>query len=70
MMFGVAVQIKRVASSKQHILKLHSTVWCSEIGSLTSLDAPELHASVTLTSENQFHCTRRYMHTRLVLRDK
>ena len=32
------------------------TAWCSEIGSLWSLDAPELHASVT--SENQFHCTR------------
>ena len=37
------------------------TVWCSEIGSLWSLDAPELHASVT--SENQFHCTRPYIHT-------
>ena len=34
------------------------TAWCSEIGSLWSLDAPELHAS--LTSENQFHCTRLY----------
>ena len=34
------------------------TAWCSEIGSLWSLDAPELHASVT--SENQFHCTRLY----------
>ena len=33
-----------------------TTAWCSEIGSLWSLDAPELHASVT--SENQFHCTR------------
>ena len=36
-----------------------STAWCSEIGSLWSLDAPELHASVT--SENQFHCTRLYV---------
>ena len=36
------------------------TAWCSEIGSLASLDAPELHASVT--SENQFHCTRLYKH--------
>ena len=35
-----------------------STAWCCEIGSLTSLDAPELHALVT--SENQFHCTRLY----------
>ena len=32
------------------------TAWCSEIGSTWSLDAPELHASVT--SENQFHCTK------------
>ena len=35
------------------------TARCSEIGSLWSLDAPELHASVT--SENQFHCTRLYI---------
>ena len=34
------------------------TAWCSEIGSLRSLDAPELPASVT--SENQFHCTKLY----------
>ena len=34
------------------------TDWCSEIGSLWSPDAPELHASVT--SENEFHCTRMY----------
>ena len=39
-----------------HVCKC--TVWCSEVGSLTSLDATELHASVT--SENQFHCTRLY----------
>ena len=31
----------------------------SEIGFLWSLDAPELHASVT--SEDQFHCTRLYV---------
>ena len=37
------------------------TAWCSEVGPLWSLDAPELHASVT--SENQFHCTRLYTHT-------
>ena len=36
-----------------------STAWCSEIGSLRSLDAPEFHASVT--SENQFHCTSLYI---------
>ena len=34
--------------------------WCSEIGSLMSLDAPELRASVTW--DYQFHCTRLYMH--------
>ena len=33
-------------------------VLCDEIGSLWSLDAPEFYASVT--SENQFHCTRLY----------
>ena len=36
------------------------TAWCSEIGSLQSLDVPELHASVA--SENQFHCTRLHLH--------
>ena len=36
-----------------------STAWCSEIGSLWSLDSPELHAWVT--PENQFHCTRLYI---------
>ena len=36
------------------------TAWCSEIGSLWSPDAPELHASVM--SEYQFHCTRLYVH--------
>ena len=40
------------------LFHMETTTWCSEIGSLTSLDAPELHASVT--SENQFHCTRLY----------
>ena len=35
---------------------VYNTAWCSEIGSLWSLDAPELHTS--LTSENQFHCIR------------
>ena len=35
------------------------TAWCSEIGSLWSPDAPELHASVM--SEYQFHCTRLYV---------
>ena len=44
---------------------VQSTAWCSEIGSLTSLDAPELHTSVT--SENQFHCTRLYNWFKLVL---
>ena len=39
-------------------VSIYCTAWCSEIGSLWSLDAPELHASVT--SENQFHCTRLY----------
>ena len=34
------------------------TAWCCEIGSLWTLDASEFHASVT--SENQFHCTRLY----------
>ena len=38
--------------------KSQCTAWCSEIGFLRSLDALELHASVT--SENQFHCTRLY----------
>ena len=33
--------------------------WCSEIGSLTSLNARELHASVT--SENQFNRIRLYI---------
>ena len=34
------------------------TVWCSEIGSLTSLDdVTQVHP---MTSENQFHCTRLY----------
>ena len=45
-----------------HVPKVSScvcTAWCSEIGYLTTLDAPELHASVT--SENQFHCTRLYV---------
>ena len=36
------------------------TAWCSEIGSLTSPDAPELHA-YTLTSEDQFHYNRLYI---------
>ena len=31
------------------------TAWCSEIGSLWSLNAPDLHTSVM--SENQFHQT-------------
>ena len=35
--------------------------WCSEIGSVWSFDAPVLHASVIITSENQFHCTRLYV---------
>ena len=34
------------------------TAWCSEIGSRTSLDAPEFHASMHMTLENQFHCSR------------
>ena len=42
----------------RHMEKASSTAWCSEIGPLRSLDAPELHASVT--SENQFHCTKLY----------
>ena len=52
-------------SIKQHIYRTSWTMadkytaWCSEIGSLWSLDAPELHASVT--SENQIHCTRLYI---------
>ena len=32
------------------------TAWCCEIGSLWSLDAPELH--VSMASENQSHCAR------------
>ena len=28
-----------------YIADIPCTAWCSEIGSLTSLDAPELHAS-------------------------
>ena len=45
---------------RRHTQCTHYTAWCSEIGSLRSLDAPELHASVT--SEDQFHCTTLYMH--------
>ena len=41
-----------------HDLDVTCTAWCSEIGCLWSLDAPELHASVT--SENQCHCARLY----------
>ena len=36
------------------------TAWCREIGSLESLDAPELHAD-PVTSKNQVHCTRLYI---------
>ena len=35
---------------------MQNTAWCSEIGSLWSLDASEVHASVT--SKNQFNCTK------------
>ena len=35
------------------------TAWCSEIGSLTSLDACNSGA-YSDESENQFHCTRLY----------
>ena len=45
-----------------------STAWCSGIGSLRSLDAPELHASVT--SENQFHCTCTRLYTMVQLNQK
>ena len=37
------------------------TAWCSEIGTRWSLlDAPDLHVHASMTSENQFHCTRLY----------
>ena len=54
--------VKKTFSGNNAFLQSNSavvrTAWCSEIGSLWSLEAPELHASVT--SENQFHCTRLY----------
>ena len=37
----------------------YGTAWCSEIGSLTSLDA--LGVMHQVMSENQFHCTKLYM---------
>ena len=53
-------------ASEHHSSDLLCTAWCSEIGSLWSLDAPELHASVT--PGYQFHCTslyKRFSSTRL-----
>ena len=64
---------ERIISSKQHLAGVKTyqffffsyiyiyTAWCSEIGSLTSLDTPELHAPVT--SGNQLHCTGLYFST-------
>ena len=40
-----------------------STVWCSEIGSLTSMmHATQVHL---MTAENQFHCTKLYIRGRV-----
>ena len=36
-------------------LGVSSTAWCSEIGSLTSLDAPELHASIDVREPISLH---------------
>ena len=59
--FSIYTALMR-SNSPKHSGCLHliavCTAWCSEIGSLWSLDAPELHASVM--SENQFHCTKLY----------
>ena len=43
---------------KTTLLNKPTTAWCSEISSLTSLDASQV--SQPVTSENQFHCTRLY----------
>ena len=47
--------LARAADSKA----THSTDWCSEIGSLTSLDMHETPVH-PVTAENRFHCTRLY----------
>ena len=39
----------------------HTASQCSEIGSLTSLDAPESTYMNPVTSENQLHCTGLYL---------
>ena len=39
------LMLASIQDSVSSKLKKHATAWCSEIGSLTSLTAPELHAS-------------------------
>ena len=54
--------VRSISVLRKLTMYLGSTVWCNEIGSLTSLmHTTQVHP---VTTENQFHCARLYNGTR------